>query len=293
MPGLGIPRWLKTATILGGIVGGAAWLSGGWRSAADAEVDALAPLSPVLSEPEPGVSPAVAEPDAAERECPVGMAYVPGGTLDGRHPRQTVDAFCLDLTEVPVAAYRACVLDGKCTKVADKRRCNSRREDVDDHPVNCVTWAQADTYCSAYGKRLPTEWEWEWAARGGALARTYPWGEAPPTPMFANLCFNECRRQMHDRPVDPLTRITDGWVLTAPIGTYPRGNGVDGLVDMLGNVGEWTSTPVEAREGFWVFRGASWYHSDLRDPILHRFQAPGDVPDPAVGLRCASFPGEG
>ncbi len=280
---VGIPAWLKVSAGLGTCAFGAWLLDGPARDADQAE-----------SRDAPALPAAVVRPAAAvdHPACPRLMSYVPGGQLSRPHPAQRIAPFCLARQEVTVDQYRACVAEGTCTPASDKRRCNWTREDVGDHPINCVTWAQADTFCSADGGRLPTEWEWEWAAQGGAKARTFPWGELTPGPFHANLCFNECRSQMAELEVDGATRITDGWVLTAPVGTYEKGTGQWGLQDMIGNVGEWTSTAVSRQDGHFVFRGASWYHHRLGDLNVQRFHAPGEVPDSAVGFRCAAFPGE-
>lgn len=89
------------------------------------------------------------------------------------------------------------------------------------HPAVEMSWYGARDYCLAHGKRLPTEAEREFAARG-AEGRTYPWGEAPPDPARA--------------------RYGIGWGKTAPAGSHPKGATPEGLLDLAGNVHEWTST---------------------------------------------------
>src|SRR5690606_8199662 len=107
---------------------------------------------------------------------------------------RSVNDFCLDLTEVTAWAYAQCEAEGGCAPAADtvwwpgideKERdttselCNAGRRDREQHPINCVTWSQAQAYCRWRGARLPTEAEWAWAATGGADRRVYPWGDTP------------------------------------------------------------------------------------------------------------------
>ena len=91
----------------------------------------------------------------------------------------------------------------------------------EQHPANEMTWYGARDYCAALGKRLPTEAEREFAARG-AQGRTYPWGEALPDPTRA--------------------RYGIGWIKTVPAGSLPKGATPEGVLDLAGNVHEWTSS---------------------------------------------------
>jgi formylglycine-generating enzyme required for sulfatase activity/uncharacterized membrane protein YfcA len=194
------------------------------------------------------------------------MLFVPGGTFpmgdaEG-FPDElpvtpvTVRSFCLDATEVTVSAYAACARDGLCTPAHARAEwstlrtletnqwaelCNRDRPERGDHPVNCVVWDQGERYCTARGLRLPSEAEWEYAARGGDEARRFPWGDALPTGQLANLCGTECG------PVisairgswSPLHGDDDGWPATAPVGSFPRGDARWGHHDLTGNVCEW------------------------------------------------------
>ena len=254
------------------------------------------------------------------------MLPVPGGTfamgdLDGfpdeRPIRQvTVGAFCLDATEVTVAAYAACAREGLCTPAHSRPEwstlkslemsswsgfCNRDRADRSSHPANCVVWAQGDRYCSARGLRLPTEAEWEYAARGGAEARKFPWGAAPPSGELANLCGAECG------PIigairgswSPLYPQDDGWAATAPVGRFPAGDARWGHHDLTGNVCEWVSgkycpyeSPDCADEGTPMCRGNHFLANNAkkarparrnRDDRWHR--------SPDVGFRCAADAG--
>ena len=150
---------------------------------------------PVTSTATPAMSgnAAVAAPSpvAVALACPSGQRLIPGGkTWIGSDPKEhfsddesprfltELAPFCLDETEVTVAAYRACVAKGVCTKPIEKQfHCNFHYSDREDHPINCVTWPQANGFCEAQGERLPSEAEWEYAARGGEQYREYSWGK--------------------------------------------------------------------------------------------------------------------
>ncbi|HEX2685437.1 MAG TPA: SUMF1/EgtB/PvdO family nonheme iron enzyme [Kofleriaceae bacterium] len=152
---------------------------------------------------------AVATP-AATTHCPKDMVPVPGATFTMGNPEGadsmtgwpqhavTLTGYCIDITEVTVADFGQCVAGGKCTAASEpgtgsyESLCNGTRPDRQDHPINCVTWNQAVAYCAAVGKRLPTEAEWEYAARGGD-GRRYPWGNDRPNETRVNACGDECR----------------------------------------------------------------------------------------------------
>jgi formylglycine-generating enzyme required for sulfatase activity len=135
------------------------------------------------------------------------------------HPQHTVylDAFWIMQTEVTNAQYAQCVAAGACGSPD-----NSRWQDAAyaDHPVTYVDWDQANAYAQWAGGRLPTEAEWEKAARG-TDGRTYPWGNEAPAASLANCCHF----------------VND----TTPVGSYPAGASPYGALDMAGNVWEWTS----------------------------------------------------
>lgn len=142
---------------------------------------------------------------------------------DDEYPYHEVllSSFALDRTEVTVAEYAECVADGACTAPADITNYDYPCPDLaDDYPVVCVDWFQANDYCSWKNALLPTEAQWEKAARG-TDERIYPWGNAPPTCTLAN--HYECGVQL------------------LPVGSKPAGASPYGALDMSGNVFEWVS----------------------------------------------------
>lgn len=141
--------------------------------------------------------------------------------------RVTVSAFTIDRTEVTVAAYERCVATGSCT--APGFRPGDPRFGGPDLPVTQVRWEDAATYCAWAGGRLPTEAEWELAARG-ALSRDYPWGEQ----YNGHLCN-------HGAFAADDTDGSDGFVGLAPVGSFPDGMTQLGVVDLAGNAAEWVA----------------------------------------------------
>jgi formylglycine-generating enzyme required for sulfatase activity len=180
--------------------------------------------------------------------------------LDKSKPvhKVTLSPYCIDRTEVTVAAYRACVQAGACPpasvtvdwkgmKPEDKTKwsqfCTWDKRGYDQHPINCVDWTQATTYCEWIGGRLPSEAEWEYAARGND-GRNYPWGNQPPDATRLNACGGECAamaQQQLDTKWTPMYAGDDGWPATAPVGSYPKGASPFAVLDLAGNVWEWTA----------------------------------------------------
>jgi formylglycine-generating enzyme required for sulfatase activity len=190
---------------------------------------------------------------AAATPAQSGMVSIPGGTFQtGTPPRAArVNAFEFDLTEVTVAAFDAatgdCDEEGQHATMNRRIGCNGCRAEKRSHPINCVPWSVADAYCRKQGKRLPSGVEWEYAARGGSAQRRYPWSDAPPGAKLLNSCGQECEYSTES--------WDDGWPETAPVGTFPDGQSLHGVLDLAGNVWEWTSDqdgPIRpARGGAW------------------------------------------
>lgn len=142
-------------------------------------------------------------------------------------PRHTVtlSSYWIDRFEVSVADYERCVVVGRCEPRPTSEA--TRRFDHPDYPVTRVTWNDAVAYCAFRAARLPTEAEFERAARG-STGRRYPWG---------NL-FNT-RAANHGRYGWDVTEDADGFVELAPIGSFPDGVTPEGIHDLAGNVAEW------------------------------------------------------
>ncbi|XP_055037050.2 inactive C-alpha-formylglycine-generating enzyme 2 [Misgurnus anguillicaudatus] len=148
-------------------------------------------------------------------------------------------------------------------------------------PVVQVSWNDAQAYCQWKQKRLPTEEEWETAARGGLEGRAYPWGNK----------FLLNRTNLWQGPFPDGDKAEDGYHGVAPVTAYPPQNNY-GLYDMLGNVWEWTSSQFPGAQSMYVLRGASWIDT-IDGSANHRACVTtrmGNTPDSAsdnLGFRCA------
>src|SRR5262249_37653684 len=136
------------------------------------------------------------------------------GRTDERPAHEVkVESFCMDVTEVTGTAYQRCVEENHCDAPArsvtasttGKQQMSSgdrsfessycqdpKRDGAKYLPMNCVNWTEANTYCRVQNKRLPTEEEWEFTARGGTELRTFPWLALSPSPKLVNGCGSEC-----------------------------------------------------------------------------------------------------
>jgi formylglycine-generating enzyme required for sulfatase activity len=245
------------------------------------------------SQPAPSLAPAPVAP-LAPGVARVRMMRIPAGTFsmgsdkgeENEKPvhQVTLKSFEMDVTEVTVAEYQTCVRAGRCRQADWGGPCNSGVSPVlgrEQHPINCVDWNQAKVYCESVGKRLPTEEEWEYAARG-ADGRTYPWGNSPPR---NQLCWNG-----EGTDVGKGKRFA-----TCPVGSYPSGDSPFGLHDMAGNVWEWTASEYCDSYGSGknctparVFRGGSaWADSPQYVRAALRNEYETKKHGGHLGFRCA------
>ena len=202
--------------------------------------------------------------------------------------------YYMDRYEVTNARYRACVTANICTAPQElgspTRSVYYGNVAYDDFPVIHVTWAQADQFCTWSKRRLPTEAEWEKAARGGGDTRKYPWGDDAPTCDHANFTANT-----------PCSFGGD----TQAVGSFALGQSPYAIFDMAGNVAEWVSDWYDkdyysqTPPGGWdnpqgpatgtdrVARGGSWFQQPTLLRVARRLPI-----DPAgarsyIGFRCA------
>ncbi|NIQ03947.1 MAG: SUMF1/EgtB/PvdO family nonheme iron enzyme [Nitrospinaceae bacterium] len=186
--------------------------------------------------------------------------------------RRRLETFYIDRMEITVAQYRQFDPD------YDEKRFTGD-EECPECPAMAVTWEQARRYCEWAGKRLPTENEWEAAARGTSQWK-YPWGDRP-LKKFGNLNGD-----------------VDGFAGIARVGSFPMGASPFGAMDMTGNVWEWVSSTVildqrsasgknAKLQTLNVVKGGSWRSSPEMASISFRNLVNPKMMNPAFGFRCA------
>jgi sulfatase modifying factor 1 len=235
------------------------------------------------------------------------LLEIPGGTFDmgcieadgacdpENQPAHsvTLSPYWIEATEVTVAAYKECVDAGGCTEPGVDVPCSYGSPLATQHPINCVNWQQATDYCAWKGRRLPTEAEWEFAARGNT-GRPYPWGSAEASCAFAHMFVMTSEQSTFGCDTND----------TAPVGSYPDGATLYGGFDMAGNVEEWiadwfsetwyaespANDPIGPAEGTQrVVRGGDYYDAatfNLR--TMERARVNPTLAAPERGFRCAA-----
>ncbi len=280
-PASGRGRAVVVGAVLGGVVMAVAAVGGLWRSfARGGATDGATPASAS------GSASALALP-VGPSGCPDGMVAIAGATFEmgdrsgvgdaDERPAHaaTVASFCLDAIEVSADAYRACVTAGACAAATGE---------VAGRPVAGVDWHSATRFCASVGKRLPSEAEWELAARG-TEGRAFPWGREPPTCEHANVASVRGQACPHT---------------LAPARSHAAGNTPAGVADLAGSVWEWVAdvhapygaappSPAKGSEDARarVLRGGSFTQDlALARPTNRLALAPAEHMSD-VGLRCA------
>jgi cysteine-rich repeat protein len=234
-------------------------------------------------------------------DCP--MRLVPAGEFvmgcdadagpeclgDASPPRRVhLAAFFVDVDEVTLAQFERCVAAGTCAAPRDAGAgCNRGVAGREDHPVNCVDWEQARAYCAWAGKALPTEAQWEKAARGTG-GRAYPWGDETA----------DCEHAaMIGEAGDGCGRGS-----TWPAGSWPARASPYGARDLAGNVAEWTADWYDSQYYLVapamdprgpdggserVVRGGDWRSAAAALRASARDRAAPERADDRIGVRCA------
>jgi len=255
-----------------------------------AKTEAAATATPTKAGPSPTPHPTntprpVATPTSGPSNKP-NTAYVEGGEFllgsdmgnEDETPQQAmfIDAFNIDIYPVTNAEYKEFV-DATGHELPRKWEDGTFPEGAADHPVVWVTWHDAQAYADWAGKRLPTEMQWEKAARG-TDGRVYPWGDT----------FDAAKCNSRESGVKG----------TSPVGSYPEGVSPCGAFDMAGNVWEWTADWYQAYRGslyelgrygeqYKVLRGGSWFDGNDMMRTTTRKSFDPNQGFSTIGFRCA------
>ena len=245
-------------------------------------------------------------------ELPEGMVEVPEGAflmgapqeldpnanfLGGGEHEVWLSRYGIDVLEVSVQDYQQCVTQGACTPSGPddegNEQCNAEFADRGDHPINCVDWSQALAYCEFRGFTLPTEAQWEKAARGPEVS-FYPWGDEPQPSCENSIGYGSSDGTMKGAGC--------GRESSWPRGSRPKDTSGYGVKDTVGNVYEWVwdwnqwdyykvspekdpRGPDSSLSGTRSFRGGGW-KTDGRYSAA-RFSAPPERRSVEIGFRCA------
>jgi formylglycine-generating enzyme required for sulfatase activity/tRNA A-37 threonylcarbamoyl transferase component Bud32 len=269
-----------------------------FSQAAQARGTATAAAQAVEQTPTPRSTPKPGDTQVSNKDGMV-LVWVPegefsmgsdiGGTGDKPAHIVYLDGYWMDRTEVTNGMYALCVVAGVCNQPGSTssytRTSYYGDSQYKDYPVIYVDWNQATAYCEWAGRRLPSEAQWEKAARG-TDGRTYPWGNTAPDANLAN--YNENKGD------------------TTAVGSYPSGASPYGIMDMAGNVWEWvadwyaetyyssstaTNPQGPASGSNRALRGGSWYNNVTNACCSYRHRGTPGNSTTSIGFRCALSPG--
>ncbi len=271
---------LRSALIIG-----CALLGLSCSSKKQTKVDKTEPLQQIAAKEVP-------KPNSKRPVAPEGMVVIPRATFKSHRSFEnadqpwfevTVDRFALGKTEVTVEAYQKCLAANKCSdkqlngqhwqgmEFTKSEECNWGQPGREKYPLNCVTFEQAENYCKYLGGRLPIQNEWQLAAGGGKQAK-YPWGEKAA----------DCSLAVIYSPKGPGC----GSYLTSPVGSRPQGASAQGVLDLVGNVSEWTAPALDGGKRALHF-GGSLVTQKTQAEYYRWGSAAASERSAQIGFRCA------
>ena len=187
-------------------------------------------------------------------------------------PSDTTEHFWMDTTEVTVGQFKKFLAESDHQFSGDLWKDIYQVSPTDDYPMVYVSWHDATAYAKWAGKRLPTQAEWEFAARGGLVGKKYSWGDDK------GLARDYANYQGTDGK--------DKWRYTAPVGSF-KPNGY-GLYDMAGNVWEWCQDWYDSGQDQKVLLGGSWFYNTYYLRLANPTSYHPDIRTYRYGFRCVS-----